>query len=49
MSRGDRLDYMRSWTIGDTLTLYDTKQKSRPTSRRTAHFSKNVFVVYLDG
>jgi len=47
ISKGDRLNYQRSWTIGATLTLYDPKQKTRadvPASGQVV----NVLVVYLD-
>jgi hypothetical protein len=48
MSRGDRLDYMRSWTIGPMLTLYTPKDKTR--TDVSAHGQKvSVFAVYLDG
>jgi hypothetical protein len=29
ISKGDQLDYMRSWTIGTTVTLYDPKTRAR--------------------
>jgi hypothetical protein len=47
ISKGDRLNYQRSWTIGSTLTLYDTKLKTRadvPASGQVV----TVLVVYLD-
>lgn len=46
-SKGDRLNYQRSWTIGSTLTLYDTKLKTRadvPASGQVV----TVLAVYLD-
>lgn len=47
MSKGDRLDYQRSWTIGATLTLYDTNQKTR--ADVSAHgLVINVLALYLD-
>jgi len=47
ISKGDRLDYMRSWTIGQTVTLYDPKQKTR--TDVSAHgLVVNVIAVYLD-
>jgi hypothetical protein len=47
ISKGDRLDYMRSWTIGSTLTLYDTNLKTR--ADVSAHGQVlSVLAVYVD-
>jgi len=46
-SKGDLLDYKRSWTIGATLTLYDTKLKTREDV--SAHGQMlSVLAVYID-
>jgi len=48
MSRGDRLDYMRSWTIPETLQLFLPKGRVR--SEASAHGQMvSVLAVYLDG
>jgi len=47
MSRGDRLDYVRSWTIGATVALYDPRARTRsdvPASGLTI----TVFALYVD-
>jgi len=48
MSRGDQLDYMRSWTIPETLQLF--RPQGRVRSEASAHGQVvSVFAVYLDG
>lgn len=48
MSRGDRLDYMRSWTIPETVTLFTPK--GRLLADASAHGQVvSVLAVYLDG
>jgi hypothetical protein len=48
MSRGDRLDYMRSWTIPPMLTLYEPRTKTR--TDVSAHVQTvSIFAAYLDG
>ena len=48
MSRGDRLDYMRSWTVLPTLTLYAPGTKTK--TDVSAHgLTVSVFAAYLDG
>jgi hypothetical protein len=48
MSRGDRLNYMRSWTIPETLPLITPAGRVR--SEASAHGKVvSVFAVYLDG
>lgn len=46
-SKGDVLDYKRSWTIGATLTLYDTTQKTREDVAASGQ-TISVLAVYLD-
>jgi hypothetical protein len=46
-SKGDRLDYKRSWTIGTTLTLYDTKLKTRADVPANGQVV-SVLAVYVD-
>jgi len=47
ISKGDRLDYQRSWTIGATLTLCDAKCKNPVTA--SAHgLTLTLFALYLD-
>jgi hypothetical protein len=48
MSRGDRLDYVRSWTIGPMLTLYTPATKTR-TDVSPHGQTVSVFAAYLDG
>lgn len=48
MSKGDRLDHVRSWTVPATLTLYDPKTKATgDVPARGATLSLSA--VYLDG
>jgi hypothetical protein len=47
LSKGDRLDYKRSWTIGATLTLYDTKLKTREDVMAKDQMI-SVLAVYID-
>jgi hypothetical protein len=47
MSKGDRLDYMRSWAIGQTVTVVDPKTKVK--TDVSAHgLTLNVFALYID-
>jgi len=47
MSKGDRLDYVRTWTIGPTVTLIDTQSHVR--SDVAAHgLTLSVLVLYVD-
>jgi hypothetical protein len=47
MSKGDRLDYQRSWTIGATLTLCDARCKN-PVTVSAHGLTLNLFALYLD-
>ena len=48
MSRGDRLDYVRSWTVPATLTLYNPRDKT--TADVSAHgVTLSLAAIYLDG
>lgn len=47
VSKGDRLNYQRSWTIGATLTLFNSKDRTRQDV--SAHGQVvNVLVAYID-
>ncbi|TMQ03942.1 MAG: hypothetical protein E6J90_11750 [Deltaproteobacteria bacterium] len=48
MSRGDRLDYLRSWTIGTTLTVIDPRHKENRFDVSAHGLTLAVFAVYLD-
>ncbi|HMG54228.1 MAG TPA: hypothetical protein VK601_12115 [Kofleriaceae bacterium] len=47
LSKGDRLDYQRSWTIGATLTLCDAKCKN-PVTVSAHGLTLNLFALYID-
>lgn len=48
LSRGDRLNYLRGWTIGSTVTLYNTTTKVR--TDVSAHgLVVTLAAIYIDG
>jgi hypothetical protein len=48
ISRGDRLNYMRSWAIGETITVYDPRLKTR-TDVSAHNRVITVAAIYIDG
>lgn len=49
MSRGDRLDYMRSWTIPATVTLYEPRSKTLTPGVSAHGLVVTVAAIYIDG
>lgn len=47
MSRGDRLDYLRSWTIPATLPFYEPRSRTRGTAPASG-LTITVFALYID-